>query len=106
MNLMDSVLVRIKRCVLAGRYEFSAKAVDEMEADRLTPLDVAESILNAVAIYKTLRSTSPCRRRAREYLHIIQSTTLSGCPVYTKGKLVAEGGVETYYFLVSAKRTE
>jgi hypothetical protein len=29
-----------------------------VEADGLTPLDVAESILNAVAIYKRLRSMS------------------------------------------------
>jgi hypothetical protein len=106
MPVMDAILVRIKRAVLAGRYEFSAKALDEMETDGLTPLDVAESILNAVAIYKTIRSTSTFRRHRREYLHIIQSTTLSGCPVYTKGKLVAEGGVEKYYFLVSAKRAE
>jgi hypothetical protein len=38
-----------------------------MQADALTELDVAESILNAVAIYKTLRSTSPYRT-SREYL--------------------------------------
>ena len=54
-------------------------------------------VLNTVAIYKTIRSTSPCRRHAREYLYIIQSTTLTGRPIYTKGKLIAEGGVETYY---------
>ena len=47
---MAGILVRIKRAVLAGRYEFSEKALDEMEGDGLTPLDVAESILNAVAI--------------------------------------------------------
>jgi hypothetical protein len=105
------------------------------------PPEVAESILNAAAIYKTIRSTSPNRSHRREYLHIIWSTTLDGCPIgcgrflgpycgagfpacscagwkacttipghtrpiYTKGKLVAEGGVETYYFLVSAKRAE
>ncbi len=103
---MSDVLVRIKRAVLSGRFEFSRKAADEMDADGLTRLDVAESILNAVAIYKTIRSASPFRGRRREYLHIIQSTNLSGVPVYTKGKLVAEGGVETYYFLVSAKRAE
>jgi len=103
---MSDVLVRIKRAVLAGRYEFSEKARLEMEADSLRESDVAESILNAVAIYKTIRSTSRWHRRRREYLHIIHSTNLEGIPVYTKGKLVAEAGVETYYFLVSAKRTE
>ncbi len=42
---MSDVLVRIKRAVLAGHFEFSRKAADEMDADNLTRLDVAESIL-------------------------------------------------------------
>jgi len=42
--------------------------------------------------------------RAGEYLYIIQSTNLSGLPIYTKGKLVKEADLETYYFLVSSKR--
>jgi hypothetical protein len=52
---MSDILVPIKRAALAGRYAFSEKARLQMEADGLTELDVAESILNAVAIYKTLR---------------------------------------------------
>ena len=60
---MADVLVRIKRLVLAGQYAFSEKARVEMEADALTELDVAESILNAVAIYKKIRSSSPSRWR-------------------------------------------
>jgi hypothetical protein len=83
---------------------FSEKARVEMEADGLTELDVAESILNAVAIYKTIRSTSLFRRNTKERLYIIQSTNLNGLPIYTKGKLVVEAGMETYYFLISAKR--
>ncbi len=75
-----------------------------MEADGLTELDVAESILNAVAIYKRVRSGSPRRVRPREYLYIIQSTNLAGLPVYTKGKLVKKPKEESYYFLVSSKR--
>jgi hypothetical protein len=101
---MSDVLVRIKRAVLAGRYAFSEKARIEMEADGLTELDVAESIVNAVAIYKTIRSTSPFRNDVRERLYVIQSTNLTGLPIYTKGKLVSTGGMETYYFLVSSKR--
>ena len=101
---MSDVLVRIKRAVLAGRYAFSEKARQEMEADRLTELDVAESILNAVAIYKTLRSRSPLRGREREYLYVIQSPNLEGLAIYSKGKLVQEAGEEVYYFLVSSKR--
>ena len=103
---MSDGLIRIKRAVLAGRFEFSRKAADEMDNDHLTRLDVAESILNAVAIYKTIRSQSPYRSHRRETLHIIQSTTLIGEPIYTKGKLVAEAGIESYYFLISAKRAE
>jgi hypothetical protein len=101
---MSGVLRRIKRAVLAGHYAFSEKARMEMEADSLTELDVAESILNAVAIYKTIRSRSPLRQQVREYLYVIQSTNLDGLMIYTKGKLVREAGVETYYFLISSKK--
>ncbi|OFV99854.1 MAG: hypothetical protein A3F68_02785 [Acidobacteria bacterium RIFCSPLOWO2_12_FULL_54_10] len=101
---MSDVLVRIKRAVLAGHYGFSKKARMEMKIDGLSELDVAESILNAVAIYKRIRSTSPYRERKREYLYVIQSTTLSGLPIYTKGKLDSEAGFDTYYFLISSKR--
>jgi hypothetical protein len=104
MESGGDVLVRIKRAVLAGRYAFSEKARLEMEADELTELDVAESILNAMAIYKKVRSESPRRARAKEYLYIIQSTNLTGLPIYTKGKLVKEINQERYYFLVSSKR--
>ena len=46
----------------------------ELDADGLTELDAIESILNAVAIYKKLRSTSPRRKQAKEYLYVIQSS--------------------------------
>ena len=36
-----------------------------MEVDRITEFDVAESILNAVAIYKTIRSESRFRKGTR-----------------------------------------
>ena len=97
-------LVRIKRAVLAGRYAFSEKARLEMEAEALTELDVAESILNAVAIFKRIRSRSPFRMKSIEYLYIIQGTNLDGLPIYSKGKLVKEAAEETYYFLISSKR--
>lgn len=101
---MSDTLIRIKRAILAGRYAFSEKASMELEADGLTELDIVESIANAVAIYKTIRSHSPYRKQAREYLHIIQSTNLEGLMIYSKGKLVKEAGLETYYFLVSSKK--
>lgn len=102
---MSDILVRIKRAVLAGRYVFSEKARIEMEVDGITEMDVAESILNAVAIYKTIRSQSPFRKRAKEYIHIVQSTNLEGLPIYSKGKLIKEAGEDTYYFLISSKKT-
>jgi hypothetical protein len=98
------ILVRIKRSILAGRYAFSEKARIEMESDRLTESDVAESIINAVAIYKRLRSRSRQRSSRNEYLYVIQSTNLEGVMVYSKGKLVREQREDHYYFLISAKR--
>jgi hypothetical protein len=102
--MSSDILRRIKRAVLAGNYAFSEKAFIELEADSLTELDVAESIVNAVAIYKTVRSRSPFRQQRLEYLYIIQSTNLDGLMIYTKGKLVDEAGIETYYFLISSKK--
>ncbi len=73
---MRDILVRIKRAVLAGRYAFSENARAEMEADRLTESDVAESIINAVATYKRLRLRSALRSRRIEYLYVIQATNM------------------------------
>lgn len=101
---MSETLVRIKRAILSGHYAFSEKASMELEADGLTELDIVESIVNAVAIYKSIRSTNPYRHQLREYLHIIQGTNLEGVMIYSKGKLVQESGIETYYFLVSSKK--
>jgi len=101
---VSNVLNRIKRAILSGNYAFSEKARIEMEVDQITELDVAESILNAVAIYKTIRSKSPSRRHSGERLYIIQSTNLEGLAIYTKGKLVSEPTQDTYYFLISSKR--
>ena len=98
-----NILIRIKRAMLAGQYVFSEKARVEMEADDLTEGDLAESILSAEAVYKRVRSTSHSRKRRREYLYIIQSPNLDGLVIYTKGKFVEAAGVETYYFLISAK---
>lgn len=103
---MTNILIRIKRAVLAGHYAFSEKARIEMEADNLTELDVAESILSAVAISKIIRSRSVHRKRPGERLYVIQSTNLNGLLVYTKGKLITEIDTETYYFLVSSKKAD
>lgn len=100
---MDT-LVRIKRAVLAGNIVYTTKAEIEMEIDHLLRPEVEESIIYANAIDKTIRSTRS--RRGREYLHIIHGTTLNGIVIYTKGKLVVQSGIETYYVLVSSKRAD
>ena len=101
---MSDMLVRIKRAVLSGAYVFTEKARSEMAADALTEIDVVESISNAVAIHKAVRSRSPQRKRRGETLYIIQSTNFAGLFIYTKGKLVPEPAGETFYVLISAKR--
>jgi len=102
---MSDELARIKRTVLSGRYLFTEKARTELAADGLTELDAIEAITGAVAIYKTLRSRSP-RRPGREKLYVIQGTNLEGIFIYTKGKFgIGPGGLETFYVLISAKRS-
>ena len=93
--------MRIKRAVLARHFGFSEKARWEMADDGISELDVAESVLNAVAIYKKLRSRSPLRVERKEYLYVIISPNLLGLPIYTKGKLISQGGRDYFYFLVS-----
>jgi hypothetical protein len=100
------LLVRIKRAVLSGHVNFTRKATEERRNDDLTEEDVRESIINATAIYKSIKSTSVGRGHSREMLHIIYGTTYNGVVIYTKGKLVVERGVETFYVLVSSKRSE
>jgi hypothetical protein len=96
------LLVRIKRCALANRVRLTDKARDEMECDDLELSDIRESIMNAKAIYKTVRSRNPSTGK-REYLHIIQSANLTGVAIYSKGKLTVEDGVDVYYLLISSK---
>jgi hypothetical protein len=55
---MDT-LIRIKRCALANRLRLTNKARDELETDDLDVTDIRESLMNAVVIYKTIRSKSP-----------------------------------------------
>lgn len=98
-------LLRIKRAVLSGRFGFSSKARLEMECDRLTRFDIAECILTAVAITKTIRSRSRRSTKRAERMYVIVGTNLEGVPIYTKGKFVLEAETEKYYFLISSKRS-
>jgi hypothetical protein len=79
---MSDILVRVKRAVLSGNYVFSLKVRMEMREDALTEIDVVESILNAVAIYKTLRSRSSLRK-SREYRYVFQIPALDGLTIYS-----------------------
>lgn len=96
-------LLQIKRLVLSRAVEFTAKALDEIEADDLNARDVLESIVNAQRIFKVLKSRSRFRRYAREKLYVIKSFSFDGTLIYTKGAIVNESGRKTFYILVSAK---
>jgi hypothetical protein len=100
------ILARIKRCALLHHVRFTYKAEDERVANDLTELEVLESLVNAVRIAKRIRSTSGYPRQLREYLYVIKAPTVRGILVYTKGKIVDEAGIETYYLLVSAKAAD
>ena len=97
------ILFRIKRLVLRGWIRFTEKARDEMEADGLSPGDVIESIVNAQAITKTLRSRSRTRRYPGERLYVFKGFNYDGTLIYTKGAIIREGEREVFYVFVSAK---
>lgn len=101
----DHVLAKIKRLILLGRYRFTSKAELERLQDGLTHTDVLEGIINATEITKVLRSTSPLRVARSERLYVIEGFTFDGLLVYTKGVIRRESGKETFYILVSAKRS-
>lgn len=103
---MRDVLTRIKRVILDGRCIFSVKAGVELEADHLSELDALEAIESAGAITKTIRSRSPLRSHAREKLYVIQSTNFEGVLLYTKGKFVVDDNGDTFYVVISAKKSE
>lgn len=103
---MEPVLVKIKRLVRQGRYLFSEKADGELERDALDEMDVVESISNAVAIEKTIRSRSSRRKKRAEMLYVIHGPTNRGLWVYTKGTIRGEGETAMYYFLISSKVLE
>ena len=102
---MDA-LIRIKRLVIARHVQFTLKAETERIRDGLAVEDVLESILNANGIKKTLRSRSTSRSRPGERLYVIESPTLTGTWVYTKGTIRRSAGQEVFYVFVSAKLAE
>ena len=98
------VLVRIKRLIIQRKVIFTEKAELEMQSEQLTPELILESILNAPAINKTIRSTNP-KTGKRELLHIIKGLTYNGILIYTKGKIVKHKNEEVFYVLISSKRS-
>ncbi len=102
---MDTQLVRIKRLITAGRYEFTMKADLECAADRLTRDDVLESILTAQFV-RVKRSTSPVRHSRREKIYIIDGFNFAGVPIYSKGVIRRLSDDEAeFYILISGKRS-
>ncbi|MCC6668713.1 MAG: hypothetical protein IT375_33515 [Polyangiaceae bacterium] len=87
-----SPLLRIKRCCLSGRVVFTDKAD-------------TERVVNAPAVYKTLRSRALVKQRRNEKLYVVIGITHEGILVYTKGALRNLEGEEVFYLLVSAKRS-
>ncbi len=97
------VLVRIKRLVIARQVEFTMKAEQERLRDGLSVEDVLESVVNANALKKTIRSRSPRRVRPGERLYVIESSNFSGTWIYTKGAIRRKGGQEVFCVFVSSK---
>ena len=102
---MGTQLVRIKRLVAAGHYEFTMKADIECAEDGLSREDVVESILTAQFV-RIKNSTSPMRRMRREKIYIIDSFNFDGLPVYSKGVIrKLSDDEEEFYILISGKRS-
>lgn len=97
------ILIRIKHLAIARRIQFTLKADIERVRDGLLIEDVIESIVNANAIKKVVRSRSISRRTRGEKLYIIESPTYQGTWIYTKGAIRKVNGKEVFYVLVSSK---
>lgn len=100
------VLVRIKRLVIARRVEFTFKAEEERLRDGLAVEDVLESVVNANAIKKVLRSRAIGRAHPGERLYVIESPNFSGVWIYTKGTIRRKGRQEVFYVFVSSKLSD
>ncbi|MBI5762041.1 MAG: hypothetical protein HZA51_00800 [Planctomycetes bacterium] len=102
---MDTNLVKIKRMVRAGNYDFTLKADLECRADGLTQDDVIESILTAQFL-RAKNSTSAWRQGRREKVFIIDSFNFEGTAIYSKGVIRKLNDHESdFYILISGKRS-
>jgi hypothetical protein len=102
---VDRRLVKIKRLVVGGHYDFTLKADLECATDGLTRQDVIESILTAQFL-RVKNSRSPWRQERREKLFIIESFNFEGVPIYSKGVIRRiDEHASDFYILVSGKRS-
>ncbi len=101
---MDEVLIKIKRLVLKRKVVFTDKAAEEMARDDLDEDLVCEAILNAPAIKKRLRSANPWTGK-KENLYVLVGMTFDGLVIYTKGKIVKKENRESFYVLISSKKS-
>lgn len=97
------VLKKIKKFAIARQIRFTEKARNERLHDHLSVEDIVESLVNAQAINKVLRSRSSKRKMRDEKLFIIISPNLDGTLIYTKGLFRKHENVEEYYLLISSK---
>ena len=102
--LMDHTLVKIKRLILKERYEFRLSAEIQLLNDGLTQDDALEAILNADYIAKK-NSTSQDKLLPKEKVYIIESFTYDGILMYTKGAIREFNNQESFYIIISAKRS-
>jgi hypothetical protein len=101
---MNGPLILIKRLAYQELVQFTHKADAERTADGLTRDDVIESLIYAQYVRRK-RSTSVSRQKRREMVYIIESFTLDGLLIYTKGVLRRDDDGRAYYLLISAKRS-
>ena len=97
---MNHELVKIKNLLLHGRYRFSEHAENQMYADGLNSDDAVISVINALHWYKKEKDGS-------NYKYVFISPTLDNIWVYSVGKIILDDdGRESYYFYITAHRSE
>lgn len=102
---MDHRLVKIKRLVASGQYDFTLKADLECAIDGLTRQDVVESILMARSMRIKISDQS-WQRGKREHICIIESANFEGIAIYSKGIVRRiQDDEEEFYILISGKRS-
>jgi hypothetical protein len=101
---MDHTLIKIKRLIWRGKYEFRLSAEIQLADDGLTHEDALEAILNADYLKKK-NSISQDKIGPKEKVYIIESFTYDGILMYTKGAIKKSDGQETFYIIISAKRS-